>query len=75
MEWVDEFQQDVIQKQLIKLLQLRAARTLLSHRDCLKLALVSPILNNIGDVSQNPPVDSQPVHLVALVIAFHITIP
>ncbi len=71
MEWVDEFKQEVIRKQLIKLLQLRAARALLSHRDCLKLALISPLLKNSCDVSQNLPVDPQPVHLAALVIPFN----
>lgn len=50
MDPVDDFDEDVIREQMIKLLQLKAASAILDHRECLKLVLSSSILDSTASV-------------------------
>ena len=43
MEKVEGFDEDLLRDQLIKALQLKAARAVLLHPDCLHLTLISPL--------------------------------
>ncbi len=51
MERVEGFDEDILREQLIKALQLKAARAILLHPDCLHLTLISPLSD---EHSQSP---------------------
>lgn len=51
MEKVEGFDEDLLRDQLMKALQLKAARALLSNPDCLKLTLMSPLVDEQAPVS------------------------
>lgn len=69
MEKADGFDEDLLRDQLIKALQLKAARAILSHPDCLRVALASPLVRQlrdpVSDLRKMPTPSSPPSSLPA----------
>lgn len=69
MEKADGFDEDLLRDQLIKALQLKAARAILAHPDCLRVALASPLVRQlrdpVSDLRKMPTPSSPPASLPA----------
>lgn len=67
---VDGFDEDLLRDQLVKALQLKASRAVLSHPKCLQLALISPLsveLSQTSTVAQSSSVFPAPTLVTARV--------
>lgn len=65
---IDGFDEDLLREQLVKALQLKASRAVLSHPKCLQLALISPLsveLTQTSTVVQNSSVFPVPTLVTA----------
>lgn len=65
---IDGFDEDLLREQLVKALQLKASRAVLSHPKCLQLALISPLsveLTHTSTVVQNSSVFPVPTLVTA----------
>ena len=70
MESVREFEEDQLREQHVKLLQVRAARAVLAHRDCLRRMLTSPVAST--PIPQNSIPVNIPLQKADLALVFNL---
>jgi hypothetical protein len=69
---INGFDEDLLRDQLVKALQLKASRAVLSHPKCLQLALISPLtveLSQTSTVAQSSSVFNAPTLVTARVVS------